>query len=178
MKPRTLAGLFAIATLVLGSTSLLRAADVVVEKDIVYGKGGEKELKLDLARPEQSSGLLPAVVYIHGGGWQAGNRSAYGHEIEEAAKRGYVAVTVGYRLTDPDKQGKARNPWPDQIEDVKCAVRWVRANAEKYHIDPNRIGASGGSAGGHLSLMLGVMGGSHDFDGNGGNPGVSSKVQA
>ena len=169
----------AILTLTLGfAAAPLTAAEVVVEKDIVYGTGGGKDLKLDLARPEQSHGLLPAIVYIHGGGWQGGSRDGYHKDIQEAAKRGYVAVTVSYRLTDPDEHGKARQPFPAQVEDVKCAVRWLRANAEKYHIDPNRIGATGGSAGGHLSLMLGVLGDSQKFEGGGGHPGVSSRVQA
>jgi acetyl esterase/lipase len=153
-------------------------ANVVVEKGITYGKGGAEDLKLDLARPEHTEGLLPAIVYIHGGGWSGGNRKAYGNEIQEAAKRGYVAVTIEYRLTQPDKSGKAKYPFPAQIEDCKCAVRWLRANAEKYHVDPNRIGASGGSAGGHLSLLVGVTGSLKKFEGTGGNPDVSSQVQA
>lgn len=171
--------LSAISTLTLGlAATPLTAAEVVVEKDIVYGTGGGKDLKLDLARPMHSNGLLPAIVYIHGGGWQGGSREMYRYDLEQAAKRGYVAVTVSYRLTDPDSHGKAKQPFPAQIEDVKCAVRWLRANAEKYHVDPNRIGATGGSAGGHLSLMLGVLGESQKFEGNGGHAGVSSRVQA
>ena len=154
------------------------STDVVVERDIVYGKVGKDDLKLDLARPEHPTGLLPGIVYIHGGGWSGGNRSAYRNDIQEAAKRGYVAVTIEYRLTDPDKQGKAKNPFPAQIEDSKCAVRWLRANAEKYHVDPNRIGVTGLSAGGHLSLLVGVTGSSKKFEGTGGNPDVSSQVQA
>jgi acetyl esterase/lipase len=152
--------------------------NVVVEKDITYGRGGTEDLKLDLARPEHADGLLPGIVYIHGGGWSGGNRIAYRNEIQEAAKRGYVAVTIEYRLTQPDKSGKAKYPFPAQIEDSKCAVRWLRANAEKYHVDPNRIGATGGSAGGHLSLLVGVTGSSKKFDGTGGNPDASSQVQA
>ncbi len=153
-------------------------ANVAVEKDITYGKGGTEDLKLDLARPERAEGQLPAIVYIHGGGWSGGARKDYGGEIQEAAKRGYVAVTVGYRLTRPDKEGKAKYPFPAQIEDCKCAIRWLRANAEKYHVDPNRIGATGGSAGGHLSLLVGVTGSEKKFDGTGGNPDASSQVQA
>ena len=169
----------------------LAAAEVIVEKDIVYGTGGGKDLKLNLARPNHSNGLLPAIVYIHGGGWRYGNRKDYQSAIEEAARRGYVAVTVTYRLSDPDPSGKPRNPFPAQIEDVKCAIRWLRANAEKYHVDANRIGATGSSAGGHLSLLVGTTGTgrgpfaasqangtSPNFEGNGGNAGISSNVQA
>jgi len=87
-------------------------AGVVLEKDITYGKGGNEDLKLDLARPEHAEGLLPGIVYIHGGGWSGGARSAYRNDIQEAAKRGYVAVTIEYRLTQPDKSGKAKSPFP------------------------------------------------------------------
>jgi acetyl esterase/lipase len=151
---------------------------VVVEKDVIYGKGESEALRLDLARPEQPEGLLPAIVYIHGGGWLRGSRSDYWLDIQDAATRGYVAVTIDYRLTDPDKSGKAKYPFPAQIEDCKCAVRWLRANAARYHIDPARIGATGSSAGGHLSLLLGAAGAIKKFEGTGGHPDQSSKVQA
>jgi acetyl esterase/lipase len=154
------------------------AVNVVLEENITYGKGGAKDLHLDLARPEPVTGVHPALVFIHGGGWAGGSRAGYKGLIQVAAKRGYVAVTVQYRLTDPDKQGKAKNPFPAQIEDIKCAVRWLRANAEKYHIDPNRIGVTGESAGGHLSLLVGVTGSEKKFDGTGGNPDAPSQVQA
>jgi acetyl esterase/lipase len=171
---------FSLTAVFAGSFAVprLQAAEVIVEKDIVYGTGGTKQLKLNLARPEQANGLLPGLVFIHGGGWRGGDRSMYDGEIQNAARHGYVAVAIAYRLTDPDDSGKARNPFPAQIEDVKCAIRWLRANAEKYHVDPNRIGATGGSAGGHLSLLAGVAGRESQFEGNGGNPGVSSQVQA
>jgi acetyl esterase/lipase len=155
-----------------------RGADVVVENDIVYGTGGGNDLKLNLARPEHTNGLVPGIVYIHGGGWRYGDRNAFEGAIQDAARRGYVAVTVTYRLSDPDPSGKPRNPFPAQIEDVKCAIRWLRANAAKYHVDPNRIGVTGDSAGGHLSLLAGVTGARSELEGNGGHPGVSSRVQA
>jgi acetyl esterase/lipase len=156
-----------------------QTADIAVEPNITYGRAGDIELKLDLARPRYPTDLLPAIVYIHGGGWQIGGRNEFKKEIEEAARRGYVAVTVTYRLSEPDPDtGKPRHPFPAQIEDVKCAVRWLRANAEKYHIDPNEIGATGDSAGGHLSLLVGVTGSVAELEGNGGNPGISSRVQA
>ncbi len=171
-----------LGTLLFGPVQTVSAEDpvpgVVVEKDIAYGKVGTEDLKLDLARPEHAEGLLPGIVFIHGGGWVGGDRGIHRREMLEAAKRGYVAVTIEYRLTQPDKTGKAKYPFPAQIEDCKCAVRWLRANAEKYHVDPNRIGASGGSAGGHLSLLVGVAGAEKKFEGTGGNPDASSKVQA
>lgn len=152
--------------------------DVVIEKDMVYGKGGVTDLHLDLARPNDGQGPYPALVFVHGGGWQLGHRSMYLDDIERAAKRGYVAIAITYRLTEPDEQKRPRIPFPAQIEDVKCAVRWLRGNAAKYHVDPSRIGATGGSAGGHLSLLLGVTDASHKLEGSGGNGDQSSRVQA
>src|SRR5580700_3664307 len=173
MSIRSRTSTFFLISTVLATTEVLSLADVssaaepatnvVVTEGITYGRGGTEDLKLDLARPEHSAGLLPGLVYIHGGGWKGGSRNGYRNEIREAAQRGYVAVTVEYRLTDPDKHGKAKYPFPAQLEDVKCAVRWLRANAGKYHVDPKRIGATGESAGGHLSLLLAVTGSTNQF---------------
>lgn len=165
-----------ICIALLFSPALLRA-DVAVENNITYCKAGDVELKLDLAKPD-GDGPFPAIVFIHGGGWSGGNRQAYSNQIKVAARRGYVAITVSYRLTQPDESGKAKNPWPAQINDTKCAVRWLRANADKYHVDPNRIGVTGGSAGGHLSLMVGLADESAKLEGDGGYQDQSSRVQA
>ena len=121
-------------------------ADIFYEENVTYGKGGEEELKLDIARPKEG-GPYPAVVWIHGGAWRGGNRSVYRPAIKEMAKKGYVAVTVSYRFCPKDI-------FPAQVEDVKCSVRWLRANAKQHLVDPDHIGATGASAGGHLSLML------------------------
>ena len=153
----------------------------VTEDNITYGKAGDTELKLDLARP-QGDGPFPAIVFIHGGGWCEGNRQGYRGQIQEAARRGYVAVTIDYRLMKFDRAKKetttATTIFPAQIHDAKAAVRWVRANAQKYHVDPNRIGVTGGSAGGHLSLLVGLADASAGLEGNSGNPDQSSGVQA
>ncbi len=139
------------------------------------------ELKLDLARPE-GAGPFPAIVFIHGGGWYLGDRQGYRDEIEEAARRGYVAVTISYRLMqfdEAEKETTTASPiFPAQIHDAKAAVRWLRANASKYHIDPNRIGVTGRSAGGHLSLLVGLTDPQSKLEGDSGNPGQSSRVQA
>lgn len=153
------------------------AAEVRTEKKITYRSVDGEELQLDLARPD-GQGPYPAIVLIHGGGWRGGNRGAYRKEIEEAARRGYVAMTVSYRLTQPDEQRKAKYPFPAQVHDVKCAIRWLRANADKYRVDPDRIGVTGGSAGGHLSLMLGVADESAGLEGDGCHADESSRVQA
>jgi acetyl esterase/lipase len=144
---------------------------VRVERDLTYGKGGDVDLKLDLALPREGEGPFPAVVCIHGGGWREGNRQQLSKTIEVLAARGYIGVTISYRLTPVAK-------FPAQIEDCKAAVRWLRANAAKYHINPERIGAVGFSAGGHLVCLLGTTDKSDGLEGSGGNPDQSSRVQA
>ena len=155
------------------------AADV--EENITYGKAGDTELKLDLARPD-GDGPFPAIVFIHGGGWAGGNRQIYRGQIQEAAKRGYVAVTVSYRLMvfdDKNKETTTAEPiFPAQIHDAKAAIRWLRANASKYKVDANRIGVTGASAGGHLSLLVGLTDPSANLEGDSGTPDQSSRVQA
>lgn len=141
------------------------------EKDVVFGKGGETDLHLDLARPKEAAKSLPCVVFIHGGGWRQGNFKVHVPQILEYAKAGYVSATVQYRFAPAA-------PWPAQIEDVKCAVRYLRANADKYGIDKQRLGAIGFSAGAHLSMLLGTMDEKDGLEGNGGSEGQSSKVQA
>jgi len=175
----------ALAMLIFGLLSAVpgyaQVAKPVVEENVVYGKAGTTELKLDLARPA-GSGTFPVIVFIHGGGWYAGDRQGYRDEIEEAARRGYVAVTITYRLMQFDvakkETTKASPIFPSQIHDAKAAVRWLRANASKYGIDPKRIGVTGRSAGGHLSLMLGLTDPQSKLEGECGNPDQSSRVQA
>ena len=150
----------------------------ILEKGITFGKGADVELKLDLARPARGKGPFPALVFMFAGAWSIGSRTDFSTEIIEAAKRGYVAVTVDYRLTSVRENGKVKYPFPAQVHDVKCAVRWLRANAEKYRIDPNSIGAMGWSSGGHLALMLGLTDSSHGLEGECGNSKFSSRVQA
>lgn len=137
-KKRT--SLFVILTAICLTGGIARYAEIAVEEDITYGKAGDTELKLDLARP-QGDGPFPAIVFIHGGGWYQGNRQAYRGQIQEAARRGYVAATISYRLMKFDESKKetatATPIFPAQIHDAKAAIRWVRANAKKYHVDPN-----------------------------------------
>jgi acetyl esterase/lipase len=142
---------------------------VAFEPDIVYTKPGGEAVQLDLARPKSGDGPFPAVICIHGGGFRAGDRYGYDPLCLRLAEKGYVAVTIEYRLAP-------KHPFPAAIHDVKAAVRWVRANAKKYHINPDRIGVMGGSAGGHLAQFLGVTGGVKEFEGDGGNADQSSAV--
>jgi acetyl esterase/lipase len=144
---------------------------VRLECDIVFGKGGDAELKLDLATPKEGEGPFPAIVCLHGGGWIAGERQQMRGTIEVLARRGYVAISPDYRLAPRDR-------FPAQIEDCKAAVRWLRANAEKYRVNPQRIGAFGFSAGAHLACLLGVTRTADGLEGKGGNVEQSSSVQA
>lgn len=142
---------------------------VVVEKDIEYSNPDGQHLQLNMARPTVGDGPFPAVVCIHGGGFRAGKREGFDGLCVMLAKHGYVAVTVSYRLA-PKYQ------FPAAVHDVKAAVRWMRANADTYNIDPNRIGTTGGSAGGHLAQFLGVTSDVETFEGDGGHPDHSSSV--
>ncbi len=139
--------------------------------DLIYARYGEREMKLDLYRPKERARALPAIVCIHGGGWYKGERSSMTTLARALASRGYVAVTISYRLS-----GEAK--FPAAIQDCKAAVRWLRANAVEYGIDPAKIGVTGLSAGGHLAALLATSGGVSELDGEGGNADQSSAVQA
>ena len=120
------------------------------------------DLKLNVAYPKEGKGPFPAVVLIHGGGWFYGSPYDCVPFSLRLAAKGYVAVTISYRLAP-------KNRFPDQIHDAKCAVRWLRANAEKYRVDKDRIGVFGHSAGGHLACMVGLTSSQDGLEGNGGH---------
>ncbi|MBN9118731.1 MAG: alpha/beta hydrolase [Planctomycetes bacterium] len=143
---------------------------VTFEKGIEYTNPDNQHLQLNMARPKTGDGPFPCVLFVHGGGFRAGSREGYNAQIIRLAQQGYVAVTVSYRLAP-------KYPFPAAVHDTKAAVRWLRANAKKYNIDPNNIGVTGGSAGGTLAQMLGVTGGVKEFEGDGGNPEQSSRVK-
>jgi len=138
--------------------------------DIEYGTGGERKLQLDLYLPKGRTKATPAIIFIHGGAWKSGKRSDMKFYCVKFAEKGYVTATITYRL-----MGEAC--FPAAVHDVKCAVRWLRANADKYQVDPAHIVASGNSAGGHLSMMIGYSDDS-SLEGSGGNNNVSSRVCA
>ena len=133
--------------------------------------GAGRSLQLDLYRPKQAWGQLPAIVCIHGGGWAKGNRTSHGKLAQALAARGYVTATISYRLS-----GEA--PFPAAIHDCKAAVRFLRANAKEYGIDSQRIGAIGLSAGGHLTALLATSAGVAELEGEGGHKDISSAIQA
>lgn len=136
-------------------------------RDIPYVSGGGDRQKLDLFLPARSESPRPLVVWVHGGAWQAGSKDNC--PAKPLVAKGYVVASIGYRLSQ-------QATFPAQIEDCKAAVRWLRAHAVDYGIDPDRIGAWGASAGGHLVALLGTTGQLRDFD-VGENLDQSSSVQ-
>ena len=121
-------------------------ATLKAEFDLVYGKTPEQELKLDVYRPKNDT-VLPACVLVHGGGWTGGDKERFRALGFALAEKGYVVANVEYRLAGAAK-------YPAAVQDCSLAVRWVRANAKRFALDPQRIGAWGGSAGGHLVGLL------------------------
>lgn len=151
---------------------LANAQEIKVTRDIAYRDGDSKAWRLDLAMPEEKAAApRPALVIVHGGGWRGGSRTVdvFQKMMIDYAKKGYVTINVDYRLT-----GEA--DFPACIEDVKCAVRWLRAHTEKYQVDPKRIGAYGHSAGAHLALMLAMTDKDDGLEGDGGWEDQSSQV--
>jgi len=145
--------------------------DVEFLPDVAYGKGGEKSLKLDILRPKKAPAQpMPVVVYIHGGAWKGGNKAGMPLLCNRLAQQGYFCVSVEYRFSQ-------EAVFPAQIEDCKCAIRYLRAHAKQYNINPDRIGAWGHSAGGHLVALLGTAGDAKDLEGKGGYEDQSSRIQ-
>ncbi|HEV7302148.1 MAG TPA: alpha/beta hydrolase [Tepidisphaeraceae bacterium] len=143
-----------------------------VYRDLSYGQPGQRRHLLDLYVPrgDQNGQPRPVIVWIHGGAWEQGDKS---HGPGAAGIRaGYAIASVNYRLSQD-------GPFPAQIHDCKAAVRWLRANAQQYGLDPDRIGVWGASAGGHLAALLGTSADAKDLEGEvGGNLEFSSRVQA
>lgn len=143
---------------------------VQAHRDLVYVADGHERHKLDLYVPEKTDGSLPLIIWVHGGGWQNGSKDGCPPLRNGYAGRGYAVASINYRLSQ-------HAPFPAQIEDCKAAIRWLRAHAREYHLDPNRFGVWGSSAGGHLVALLGTSGDVKAFD-VGANLDQSSRVQA
>ncbi|HEY4762443.1 MAG TPA: alpha/beta hydrolase [Candidatus Sulfotelmatobacter sp.] len=164
---------FVLTLVMLGTTSVHRAQALQVQPpptvaqspaaspespqaslppEVAYGTAGGHALLLDIYQPEEpASGLLPAVVLIHGGSWTSLDKSTMRTMGRFLARSGFVAFAVDYRLLHGSE-----NRWPAQLDDVQRAVRWIRANAAKYRVDPDHIGAFGHSAGAQLAALLGL----------------------
>jgi len=139
-----------------------------IYRDLVYVGGGGKSQSLDLYVPE-GAGKKPLVIWIHGGWWRSGNKS--GGPIQPLLREGLAVASINYRFS-------SEAIFPAQIYDCKAAVRWLRANAERYGLDKEKFGAWGGSSGGYLAALLGTSGGVKELEGDLGNLGESSRVQA
>jgi acetyl esterase/lipase len=140
--------IFALASL----TACIDEKGVTVERDILYGSADGEKLLLDIYRPEQQNAPGPAVVLIHGGGGKDGDKKDFRDLALYLAKSGYVSFSISYRLVKPQS-----NKYPAQLDDVQRAMRWIRANSQKYKIDPTLVAALGASAGGHLVSLLGML---------------------
>jgi acetyl esterase/lipase len=176
MSRRVRSTLHTLALLALGSLPVYAQAQapakkVTVTNDLVYTKADGAELKLDLACPAEGNGPFPGVLVIHGGGWRGGNKESNRALLAEFAQRGYVAISPQYRFCP-------KSTFPAQVHDVKAAVRWLRTHKDEYKLDANHIGAVGFSAGGHLSLMLGLTDPADGLEGDVPADAPSSKVQA
>jgi acetyl esterase/lipase len=170
MNNSRLSLLFALMTCLSSAFSqVLREQDITVWKDIVYTVVGGHELKLDIAVPKCLRVPAPAIVDIPGGAWRVVHKSP-----EDAllyAKYGFIGVSITHRTSDIA-------PFPAAVHDCKTVIRWLRAHAGKFHINPNKIGVTGFSSGGHLAVLLGTSGGDKYLEGKGGYADYSSRVQA
>ncbi len=146
--------------------------EIEIIGNVKYTEGNLRPKVLDIVRPKgELDKPMPVLIWIHGGGWAGGDKGFGVARLKPFAEKGYFCVTISYTLT-----GQAI--FPAQIEDCKCAVRFLRAHAEKYNLDADRIGVWGSSAGGHLSLLLGSSAGIKELEGSRGWPKFSSRVQA
>jgi acetyl esterase/lipase len=157
--------------MVSGVTVKAAPPKLTIDQDIAYSKVGSRELKLDIARPAEGDGPFPAVLVIHGGAWRHGNKADARPILPQFVEHGFVAISPEYRFCP-------QNAFPAQIHDVKAAVRWLKVNAKKYRIDPDRIGAMGFSAGGHLAMMLGLTSPNDGLEGDVSAGAPDSRVKA
>lgn len=142
-----------------------------IETDRIFASADGRDLRCDIYTPENLLQPAPAVLIVHGGGWRMGNKDWMAGPALHLANKGYVCIANEYRLN-------SESPWPAQIEDVKAAIRWIRANAGLLGINPDMICLQGHSAGAHLSLHAAGTPNMDQFSGSGGHPGVDESVAA
>lgn len=159
----------AMAFILPAYSQTLHEEDITVYKDIVYTVASGHELKLDIAIPNCLNSPAPAIVDIPGGAWRVIHKSA--DDAFYYATFGFIGVSITHRTSDIA-------PFPAAVHDCKTVIRWLRAHAEKYHIDPDKIGVTGFSSGGHLAALLGTSGGDAYLEGEGEYKDYSSRVQA
>jgi acetyl esterase/lipase len=147
-------------------------AEIKSKENVVYSKIGDRELLADVFYPAKKSKQgYPGVVMIFGGGWKSGDKSQNVPMAQQLAAKGYVAITIEYRLS-------LEAQYPGQVQDVKAAIRWLRANANEFNLGKSKIATLGMSAGGQLAALVGTTNGVAKFDSVGGNTNQSSNVQA
>ena len=142
---------------------------VSVEEGVVIGRGGDRDLHVDVYRPPVGSANGIGLLLVHGGSWRGGDRSqlrGYGILL---GRVGYTSVACEYRLSTEAK-------WPAQLHDVKAALRWFRANAERLEIERSKVAVLGASAGGHLALMIAATTNAPEFEGEGGNADAGTNI--
>jgi acetyl esterase/lipase len=146
--------------------------DVQLVSDVVFGKGGDRELKMHILKPKKAGQEpMPVVVFIFGGAWRTGNKDAGIKPLSVLAQKGYLCASIEYRFSQEAL-------FPAQLEDCKCAIRFLRSKAGEYHINPDKIGVWGMSSGAYLAALLGTTGDVKDFEGKGGSAEFSSRVNA
>ncbi|MFT6807757.1 MAG: acetyl esterase/lipase [Saprospiraceae bacterium] len=126
-------------------------ANIIAIKNVTYKTIDSGDLQLDIYKRKDLESPAPTMIFIHGGAWKKGKREDYLPYLIDYAKKGYVTVTISYRFSNVAK-------FPAAAQDVSCAIKWVKSNAPEYGIDPDRIAVVGGSAGGHLALLIGYGG--------------------
>jgi len=147
---------------------------VSIDEDVVFGRGGDRDLTCDVFTPPDAldeESARPAILLLHGGSWRNGEKSQLRYYGIQLARYGYLCVCSEYRLT-----GEAI--WPAQLHDAKAALRWIRSNAIQLRVDTDRIAVSGNSAGAHLALMLAATQDIPGFEGDGGHADASSGCAA
>jgi len=167
-RTRRLQRLIVAVSLATAASGAWAAESSRVHKDVEFAKVDGQSLKLDVYLPATSDSAL--VVWIHGGGWRAGSKERC--PVTWLTEHGYAVASISYRLTD-------KAIFPAQIHDCKAAVRWLRANAERFGYRTDRMAVAGSSAGGHLAALMGTSGGVKQLEGTvGGNLDQPSRVDA
>lgn len=159
-----------VLLLMVSAPAFAQTPGMRAHRDLVYVEGGHERHRLDLYLPEKADAPLPLIIWVHGGGWQNGSKDGCPPLRAGYVARGYAVASINYRLS-----GHA--VFPAQIQDCKAAIRWLRAHAGEYSLDPKRFGVWGSSAGGHLVALIGTSGDVKEFD-VGANLDQSSRVQA
>lgn len=144
---------------------------ITVTKDVVYKETPEKTLKLDIYRADSIQEVRPLLVFIHGGSWKKGNKDDYRRYLVDYALKGYVTATLSYRFSQ-------EAIFPAALDDVVCGLKWLKAHAAEYNFDPDQVAVIGGSAGGHLAMMIGYHANDRDYAGDCDYPGTDAKVKA